>query len=49
MMALDANADGALSANEMTNAPASLAALDANKDGKLTVDELRPLPPGTEK
>ena len=49
MMALDANSDGALSANELTNAPTSLAALDANKDGKLTVDELRPLPPTTDK
>lgn len=45
MLALDANADGALSAAEITNAPASLKALDANADGKLTRDELRPLPP----
>lgn len=45
MLALDANADGALSAPEVANAPASLKALDANKDGKLTRDELRPLPP----
>jgi len=49
MMVLDANSDGALSVNELTNAPASLAALDANKDGKLTIDELRPLPPATGK
>jgi hypothetical protein len=45
MLALDANTDGALSAAEITNAPASLKALDANADGKLTRDELRPLPP----
>lgn len=45
MLALDANADGALSAPEIANAPASLKALDANADGKLTRDELRPLPP----
>jgi len=49
MMVLDANSDGALSVNELTNAPASLAALDANKDGKLTIDERRPLPPATGK
>jgi hypothetical protein len=45
MLALDANADGALSATEIENSPASLKALDANGDGKLTHDELRPLPP----
>lgn len=45
MLALDANGDGALTANEIAGAPASLAALDLNKDGKLTLDELRPLPP----
>jgi len=45
MLALDANGDGALSSQEIANAPASLAALDLNKDGKLTPDELRPLPP----
>jgi Ca2+-binding EF-hand superfamily protein len=45
MLALDANSDGALSASEIANAPASLRALDANGDGKLTRDELRPLPP----
>lgn len=49
MLALDANVDGSLSAAEITNAPASLAALDANKDGKLTVEEFRPLPPEGEK
>jgi Ca2+-binding EF-hand superfamily protein len=45
MLALDANADHALSAAEIANAAASLKALDANADGKLTRDELRPLPP----
>lgn len=45
MLALDANADHALSASEIANASASLKALDANADGKLTRDELRPLPP----
>lgn len=45
MLALDANKDGALSASEITNAPASLKALDGNADGALTRDELRPLPP----
>ena len=48
MLALDANGDGTLSAAEIANAPASLAALDTNKDGKLTFDELRPLPPKAE-
>jgi hypothetical protein len=47
MLALDANADGALSSSEINNATASLLALDLNKDGKLTPDELRPLPPTT--
>lgn len=45
MLALNANADGKLSASEIANAPASLAALDLNKDNKLTLHELRPLPP----
>jgi hypothetical protein len=45
MLALDANSDGALSANEIENAKASLLALDLNKDGALTPDEYRPLPP----
>ena len=42
MRALDADHDGALSAAEIANAPASLAALDGNHDGNLTADELRP-------
>ena len=45
MLALDANGDRSLSADEIARASASLTALDANKDGKLTFDELRPLPP----
>lgn len=45
MLALDANADGIISAPEIANAVASLKALDANGDGMLTHDELRPLPP----
>jgi hypothetical protein len=45
MLALDANADGALSAAEIANATTSLKALDLNGDGKLTADEYRPLPP----
>jgi hypothetical protein len=45
MFALDANADGSLTAVEIANAVASLRALDANQDGKLTRDEFRPLPP----
>lgn len=45
MLALDANADGVISAPEIANAVASLKALDANSDGMLTRDELRPLPP----
>lgn len=45
MLALDADGDGQLSANEIANATASLKALDANKDGQLTPDEFRPMPP----
>ena len=45
ILALDANADGVISAPEIANAVASLKALDANGDGMLTHDELRPLPP----
>jgi hypothetical protein len=45
MLALDANADGSLSKEELANATRSLNALDANGDKKLTPDEFRPLPP----
>jgi Ca2+-binding EF-hand superfamily protein len=45
--ALDADADGEISAQEIENAAAALKKLDKNKDGKLTFDELRPeMPPG---
>ena len=42
IQALDADGDGVISAEEIKNAPAALAALDKNKDGKLTEDEYRP-------
>jgi Ca2+-binding EF-hand superfamily protein len=42
MMALDANHDGVIDANEIANASAALLTLDKNGDGKLTPDELRP-------
>jgi hypothetical protein len=45
MLALDADANGVLSAVEMSNATKSLLALDLNKDGALSPDEYRPLPP----
>jgi hypothetical protein len=45
MLALDADANGDLSAVEIANAPASLNALDDNEDGQLTRDEVCPLPP----
>ena len=38
--ALDANSDGVIDADEITNAPAALKTLDKNGDGKLTMDEL---------
>ena len=42
LIALDANHDGVLSADEIANASKSLLALDKNGDGQLTQDELRP-------
>lgn len=42
LAALDANSDGVIAADEITNAPAALQTLDKNGDGKLTEDELRP-------
>lgn len=42
---LDADQDGTISAEEIANAPESLASLDQNNDGELTRDELRPPPP----
>jgi hypothetical protein len=44
--ALDADRDGAISDEELENAPEALAELDANEDGELTRDELRPPHPG---
>lgn len=40
MRVLDADRDETLSAEEIANAPAALAAADANKDGKLTREEV---------
>lgn len=42
MTALDKDKDGELSAEELKNAPQSLATLDKNEDGKLDADELMP-------
>jgi hypothetical protein len=42
MLALDANHDGVIDADEIANASAALKTLDKNGDGKLTLDELRP-------
>ena len=42
LAALDANADGTVSATEIVSAPRSLRALDADGDGRLTAAELRP-------
>ncbi|MEN9555469.1 MAG: hypothetical protein RLZZ232_1755, partial [Planctomycetota bacterium] len=50
LVALDLNADGELSAEEVTAATTSLKTLDRNQDGKLDREELRPpgagRPPG---
>ena len=40
--ALDANHDGVIDSNEITNAASSLRALDKNRDGQITEDEVRP-------
>jgi Ca2+-binding EF-hand superfamily protein len=42
---LDTNHDGAISKEEIDNAPAALRTLDRNGDGKLTADEFRALLP----
>ncbi len=42
MMALDADQDGTISAEEIDMAVVALKKLDKNKDGKLTMDELMP-------
>ncbi len=44
--ALDANHDGAISADEIANASAALKTLDKNGDGQLTKDEYTPQRPG---
>jgi hypothetical protein len=41
-MALDANHDGVISAEEIANAGAALLTLDKNGDGQLTPDEIHP-------
>jgi hypothetical protein len=43
-MAVDANRDGEISAEEIEGATAALKQLDRNGDGKLTAPELRPGP-----
>jgi Ca2+-binding EF-hand superfamily protein len=49
MQALDADGDGALSAEEIDNAPKALRTLDKDGDGTLSESELRPnFPPGRE-
>jgi len=49
MMALDADADGELSAEEISHAAAALKKLDKDADGRLSREELRPqgVPPRT--
>ncbi len=42
VLALDANHDGVISADEIANASANLLKLDKNGDGQLTADELHP-------
>jgi collagen type III alpha len=44
MTAIDADANGEISADEIKNAAAALTKLDKNSDGKLTADELPRLP-----
>ena len=46
--ALDADADGTISASELAGAPESLKSLDQNGDGELSPEEIRPQgpPPG---
>lgn len=43
--ALDANGDGTISLDEVSNAPTTLQTLDKNNDGSLTPDEFAPRPP----
>ena len=48
LIALDADKNGEISADEIANATTALKTLDKNSDGKLTEEELRPNgpPPG---
>lgn len=45
IIALDANRDGVISADEIANAIAALKTLDKNGDGQLTREEFGPPPP----
>jgi len=45
IVALDANKDGTISADELANASAAVKSLDKNGDGAIQVEELRPKPP----
>ncbi|HQQ75838.1 MAG TPA: EF-hand domain-containing protein [Thermoanaerobaculia bacterium] len=47
-VALDANGDGVIDADEIANASAALKKLDKNGDGRLTPDEYRPPRPARE-
>lgn len=46
--ALDADADGTISAAELAGAPESLKTLDKNDDGELSPEEIHPRPPRPE-
>lgn len=46
VVALDANKDGTISADELANASAAVKSLDKNNDGAVQMEELRPTPPG---
>jgi Ca2+-binding EF-hand superfamily protein len=47
LAAVDSNGDGAISADELRNAPASIRKLDKNGDGKITREEaIASAPPG---
>lgn len=45
IVALDANKDGTISADEIANASAAIKSLDKNGDGAVQMEELRPKPP----
>ena len=45
VIALDANKDGTISADELANASAAVKSLDKNNDGAVQMEELRPKPP----